>query len=52
MNRMKNWKIEFNDDLIEEQQKLIAEKYGIKLTDHSLYLYGESIDGKCNHPKD
>jgi Fur family ferric uptake transcriptional regulator len=44
-------KIEFKDDLIEEQQKMIAERYGIKLTDHSLYLYGESIDGKCNHQK-
>jgi Fur family ferric uptake transcriptional regulator len=41
--------IEFNDPLIEEQQKLIAAKYGIKLTNHSLYLYGEPIDGKCNH---
>jgi len=41
--------IEFNDDLIEEQQKLIAKKFGIKLTNHSLYLYGEPIDGKCNH---
>lgn len=41
--------IEFNDDLIEEQQKLIANKFGIKLTNHSLYLYGEPIDGKCNH---
>ncbi|PKF60482.1 ferric iron uptake transcriptional regulator [Psychromonas sp. psych-6C06] len=41
--------IEFNDDLIEEQQKLIAAKYGIKLTNHSLYLYGEPVDGKCNH---
>ena len=41
--------IEFNDDLIEQQQKLIAQKYGIKLTHHSLYLYGEPIDGKCNH---
>jgi Fur family ferric uptake transcriptional regulator len=41
--------IEFNDDLIEQQQKLIAEKYGIKLTNHSLYLYGEPVDGKCNH---
>jgi Fur family ferric uptake transcriptional regulator len=41
--------IEFNDDLIEQQQKLIAKKYGIKLTNHSLYLYGEPIDGECNH---
>lgn len=43
--------IEFNDDLIESQQMLIAEKYGIKLTHHSLYLFGESIDGKCKHKK-
>ena len=43
--------IEFNDDLIESQQMLIAEKYGIKLTNHSLYLFGESIDGKCKHKK-
>jgi len=41
--------IEFNDDLIEEQQKLIAKKFGIKLTNHSLYLYGEPVDGECNH---
>ncbi len=41
--------IEFNDELIEQQQKLIAEKYGIKLTNHSLYLYGEPVDGECNH---
>jgi len=43
--------IEFNDDLIERQQMLIAKKYGIKLTNHSLYLFGESIDGKCKHKK-
>lgn len=43
--------IEFTDDLIEKQQILIAEKYGIKLTNHSLYLFGESIDGKCKHKK-
>ncbi|ABM02715.1 ferric uptake regulator, Fur family protein [Psychromonas ingrahamii 37] len=41
--------IEFNDDLIENQQQLIAEKHGIKLTNHSLYLFGEAIDGKCKH---
>ena len=41
--------IEFNDPLIEEQQKLIAEKYGIKLTNHSLYLYGKPVDGECKH---
>ena len=43
--------IEFTDDLIEQQQKLIADKYGIKLTQHSLYLYGEPVGDKCNHKK-
>jgi len=41
--------IEFNDSIIERQQQLIAEKYGIKLTNHSLYLYGEPVDGECKH---
>ncbi|WP_413692607.1 ferric iron uptake transcriptional regulator [Psychromonas sp. KJ10-2] len=41
--------IEFNDPIIEERQMLIAEKFGIKLTNHSLYLYGEPIDGECKH---
>lgn len=31
---------EFTDELIEAQQKQIAEKLGYELTDHSLYLYG------------
>ena len=43
--------IEFTDELIEKQQKIVAEKYGIKLTHHSLYLYGEPIDGQCSHKK-
>jgi len=43
--------IEFIDPIIEEQQHLIAAKHGIKLTNHSLYLYGEPVDGKCNHNK-
>ena len=42
---------EFTDDIIEKQQKIIAEKYGIKLTHHSLYLYGEPINGQCKHKK-
>ncbi|WP_094751631.1 ferric iron uptake transcriptional regulator [Psychromonas sp. CD1] len=41
--------IEFNDPIIEQQQQLIADKYGIKLTHHSLYLYGEPLNGKCDH---
>lgn len=31
---------EFFDELIETQQDKIAEKYGFKITDHSMYLYG------------
>lgn len=31
---------EFFDPMIEERQKLMAEKYNFKLEDHSLYLYG------------
>ena len=31
---------EFFDELIEIQQEKIAKKYGFKITDHSLYLYG------------
>ncbi|MBC8947894.1 MULTISPECIES: ferric iron uptake transcriptional regulator [Xenorhabdus] len=39
--------IEFNDEFIEERQKNIAERYGIKLSNHSLYLYGHCADGDC-----
>lgn len=31
---------EFFDPTIEERQTLVAEKYGFKLEDHALYLYG------------
>ncbi|GLP94805.1 ferric iron uptake transcriptional regulator [Paraferrimonas sedimenticola] len=44
--------IEFSDDIIEERQNQIAAKHNIKLTNHSLYLYGSSIDGKCDHNDD
>jgi len=36
--------IEFHDDVIEAKQLEIAEQNGIKLTHHSLYLYGECKD--------
>ncbi len=32
--------VEFIDEVIEQRQKAIAEKYKMELTDHSLYLYG------------
>ncbi|ATC94552.1 ferric iron uptake transcriptional regulator [Pseudoalteromonas tunicata] len=36
--------VEFEDDLIESRQIEIASTNGIKLTNHSLYLYGECED--------
>lgn len=36
--------IEFEDEVIEERQLRVSEKYNIKLTHHSLYLYGECQD--------
>ena len=36
--------IEFEDDVIEAKQLEIAKNNGIKLTHHSLYLYGECVD--------
>lgn len=41
--------IEFTDDVIEKRQIEIAEKHNIKLTNHSLYLYGHSTGEECNH---
>ena len=31
---------EFYDEVIEDQQDKIAKKYGFRITDHSMYLYG------------
>lgn len=39
--------IEFEDDIIEERQEIIAKEHNIKLTHHSLYLYGECTEGNC-----
>ncbi|WP_339720244.1 ferric iron uptake transcriptional regulator [uncultured Paraglaciecola sp.] len=33
--------IEFEDEVIEKRQEEVAERHNIKLTHHSLYLYGE-----------
>ena len=41
--------IEFSDEIIESRQKAIAERYNLTLTNHSLYLYGRSKDGNCDH---
>lgn len=39
--------IEFSDDIIEQHQKEIANKFHIRLTNHSLYLYGHCVEGNC-----
>ncbi|SFC79735.1 ferric iron uptake transcriptional regulator [Pseudoalteromonas denitrificans] len=39
--------IEFHDEIIEDRQESIAEKNGVRLTNHSLYLYGECSDTKA-----
>ena len=39
--------VEFEDDVIEQRQLDIAEAHNIKLTNHSLYLYGECNDGEA-----
>ena len=36
--------VEFEDDIIESRQSDIAKAHNIKLTNHSLYLYGECND--------
>lgn len=36
--------IEFENDVIERAQQQVAEENGLKLTHHSLYLYGECQD--------
>lgn len=38
---------EFRDEVINKRQKEIAEQYSIKLTYHSLYLYGHCAGGSC-----
>ncbi|MBT0727068.1 ferric iron uptake transcriptional regulator [Rosenbergiella australiborealis] len=39
--------IEFSDEFIETRQRDIAKRFGIKLTNHSLYLYGHCTGGDC-----
>jgi len=36
--------VEFEDDIIEQRQEDVAKHHNIKLTNHSLYLYGECED--------
>ena len=41
--------IEFSDDVIERRQDEIAMRHNIKLTHHSLYLYGHCTNDTCDH---
>ena len=40
--------IEFEDEIIEQRQHEIARQHGIRLTHHSLYLYGRRIESKSD----
>lgn len=44
--------LEFRDEVIEERQKAIAQEHNIRLTNHSLYLYGNCLDADCEHKED
>ena len=44
--------IEFHDDMIEQRQRAIALEHGLKLTHHSLYLYGHCGKADCPHKSD
>jgi Fur family ferric uptake transcriptional regulator len=39
--------VEFMDETIERRQKEIARQNGFTLTEHSMILYGECSDKKC-----
>ncbi|WMC11965.1 ferric iron uptake transcriptional regulator [Oceanimonas pelagia] len=41
--------IEFHDEVIEQRQRDIASQFNIKLTNHSLYLYGHCTNDECSH---
>ena len=43
--------VEFSDEFIEQRQKEIAEKHGMTLTHHSLYLYGNCGKENCVNRK-
>ena len=40
--------VEFEDPIIERRQEEVAEQNNMKLTHHSLYMYGECNDPKCD----
>lgn len=40
--------VEFEDPIIERRQEEVAEQNNMKLTHHSLYMYGECNDPNCD----
>lgn len=43
---------EFEDDVIENRQVAVAKSNNIKLTNHSLYLYGQCQTSNCKNRQD
>ena len=39
--------IEFEDEVIEQQQNAIAKRFGMRITNHKMELYGRCIDQKA-----
>ncbi len=44
--------VEFEDPLIERRQEEVASENNMKLTHHSLYMYGECNDVNCDQSSD
>jgi Fur family ferric uptake transcriptional regulator len=40
---------EFYDEVIEQRQHAVAERFGFSLKDHALILYGECMRSDCPH---
>lgn len=44
--------MEFEDEVIEQRQSEIANSHNIRLTNHSLYLYGNCTKVQCEYKED
>jgi len=40
---------EFHDEAIEQQQNMVARKFGFEVIEHSLILYGRCVKPQCEH---
>ena len=43
--------VEFVDEAIEKEQRLVAKKAGFEIADHSLIIYGNCLDKACPNKK-